>query len=188
MLDWLCRRYPARFAVDWEAGVAETLTEGYRHSFRLADFAGCPVRLCAMLVQEELALMREEPCEPGSEADKREGGLGLQHRFVAGCSCAATTAALAVLCLVAVLCCGCAALSPFVLLLCICARDRLLSRDPVHRARACRCFSFDLAKKKDMIMSQIHHPHVPGFQAHLQHSMTRFFAELGPGPEVRPSG
>ena len=79
-----------------------------------------------MLVQEELALMREEPCEPGSEADEREGGLGLQHRFVAGCSCAATTpAALAVLCLVAVLCCGCAALSPFVLLLCICARDRV---------------------------------------------------------------
>ena len=36
MLDWLCRRYPARFAVDWEAGVAETLTEGYRHTFRLA--------------------------------------------------------------------------------------------------------------------------------------------------------
>ena len=36
-------------------------------------------------------------------------------------------------------------------------------------------------------MSQIHHPHVPGFQAHLQHSMTRFFAELGPEPEVRPS-
>ena len=34
-----------------------------------------------------------------------------------------------------------------------------------------------------MIMSQIHHPHVPGFQAHLQHSMTRFFAELGPEPE-----
>ena len=139
MLDWLCRRYPARFAVDWEAGVAETLTEGYRHTFRLADFAGCPVRLCAMLVQvredfdskirrilgnlkassdpnramlvqEELALMREEPCEPGSEADEREGGLGLQHRFVAGCSCAATTpAALAVLCLAALpvlwLCC-----------------------------------------------------------------------------------
>ena len=79
----------------------------------------------AMLVQEELALMREEPCEPGSEADEREGGLGLQHRFVAGCSCAPTTAALNVLFDVAVLCCGCAAPSPFVLLLCICARDRV---------------------------------------------------------------
>lgn len=86
-----------------------------------------PIELCAMLVQEELALMREEPCLDPVQ-DQQEGGLGLQHRFVAGVS----------------------------------------------------CFSFNLIPKKNKIMSEIHHPHVPGFQSDLQHSMTRFFAELEP--------
>ena len=174
MLDWLCRRYPARFAVDWGAGVAQTLTEGYRHTFRLADFAGCPVRLCAMLVQEELALMREEPCEPGSEADEREGGIGLQHRFVAGCSCAATPPPpLPVLHSRPLSCMSAGGLRFRDSTASQSGLDRSPKHAPAYRARACRCFSFDLAKKKDMIMSQIHHPHVPGFQAHLQHSMVR---------------
>jgi hypothetical protein len=35
-------------------------------------------------VQEELALMREEPCPPAQDAV--EGGRGVQHRLVAGVS------------------------------------------------------------------------------------------------------
>ena len=126
LLDWLPVRYPTRFAVDWGAGTVRTLTEGYRHTFLVADYAQRPIHLCAMLVQEELALMREEPCPP--EQDEQEGGIGLQHRFVAGVS----------------------------------------------------CFSFNLLPKRGKIMSEIHHPHVPGFQSDLQHAMTRFFTELEP--------
>lgn len=128
LLEWLPVRYPTRFAVDWGAGTVRTLTEGYLHTFLVADYAQCPVRLCCMLVQEELALMREEPCAP--EQDEQEGGIGLQHRFVAGVS----------------------------------------------------CFSFNLVPKRGKIMSEIHHPKVPGFQSDLQHAMTRFLAELEPDP------
>ena len=129
LLEWLPVRYPTRFVVDWGAGTVRTLTEGYLHTFLVADYAQCPIRLCCMLVQEEFALMREEPCPP--EQDEQEGGIGLQHRFVAGVS----------------------------------------------------CFSFNLVPKRGKVLSEIHHPKVPGFQSDLQHAMTRFLAELGPEPE-----
>jgi hypothetical protein len=49
LLDWLPRRYPERFAVDWGAGTVATTTPGYEHAFRLSDFAEAPIRLCGML-------------------------------------------------------------------------------------------------------------------------------------------
>lgn len=129
LMEWLPRRYPTRFAVDWAAGTVETLTPGYTHTFRISDYAHRPIVLCGLLVQEELLLMREEICPP--DQDIIEGGVGKQHRCVSGVS----------------------------------------------------TFSFALPPKYQKIMSQIHHPHVPGFLADLQRQMTSFFTDLEYGGE-----
>ena len=63
MLEWLPRRHPDRFAVDPDGVTICTLTPGYEHSFTVADFTKSPLRLCGMLVQEDLYLLEEGAVE-----------------------------------------------------------------------------------------------------------------------------
>jgi hypothetical protein len=61
MLDWLPHRYPDRFRVqrdpDGAALMVETLTPGYMHTFAVVEYAEAPLKLAALLVQEEFYLM-----------------------------------------------------------------------------------------------------------------------------------
>lgn len=60
MLEWLPRHHPDRFVYDASTGIVHTTTPGYMRDFAVDDFAAEPLRLCAMLVQEDLYLLQED--------------------------------------------------------------------------------------------------------------------------------
>jgi hypothetical protein len=64
MLVWLPRQHPSRFCVDRTGGTVNTTTPGYRHTFKISDFAADPLRLAGMLVQEDLYLLQEQSAVP----------------------------------------------------------------------------------------------------------------------------
>ena len=71
IMEWLPRTHPTRFHVDVDSGTVATTTPGYERVFAVADFASQPLRLCALLVQEDMFLMKEESAEevPPSTVD-----------------------------------------------------------------------------------------------------------------------
>ena len=86
MLSWLPSRYPDRFRVHRQAnGVAvsvQTLTPGYLHTFDVAAYAETPLKLAALLVQEEIYLMIESEADPSDE----QHPSGRKHTLQAGVS------------------------------------------------------------------------------------------------------
>lgn len=65
LLDYLPKRYPQlyRVAGDGDARTISVATTGETHA--VADFAACPLELCARIVQEDLVLMRASDLAPG---------------------------------------------------------------------------------------------------------------------------
>jgi predicted heme/steroid binding protein len=86
MLAWLPKRYPDRFRVhrqvDGSVLSVQTLTPGYLHTFNIADFAETPLKLAALLVQEEFYLMIESDADPNDE----QHPSGRKHTLQAGVS------------------------------------------------------------------------------------------------------
>ena len=99
MLEWLPRRHPDRFNYDPSVGIVRTTTPGYVREFLVADYAAEPLRLCGMLVQEDLYLLQESDAADADAADAAPPALlttehhsedhptGRQHVFVSGASC-----------------------------------------------------------------------------------------------------
>lgn len=85
VLEWLPARYPDRFNVHRIGGViasVETLTAGYQHTFTVADYADAPLKLAALLVQEEFYLMIESKADPNDA----QHPSGRKHTLEAGVS------------------------------------------------------------------------------------------------------
>lgn len=58
MLEWLPRNHPTRFVYDPATGVISTLTPGYVRDFIVAEYVTEPLRLCGMLTQEDMCVLR----------------------------------------------------------------------------------------------------------------------------------
>lgn len=97
VLQWMEKHAPDRFNI----GVDEvrTLTPGYEHQFRFADFADCPLKLVALLIQEDVVLMREEDIVEGGmedfgrssvESQMEDHPTGKRHVLASGLSCFST--------------------------------------------------------------------------------------------------
>ena len=104
-LAFVTAHHPDRFHVDLAQGFVETRTPGYAHTFQLADFEACPLRLVGMLVQEDFFLLVEEEAvwqpglragQGGKEGEEDEDAVvewaethpsGKQHVFNSACSC-----------------------------------------------------------------------------------------------------
>ena len=54
VIEFVLRRYPTRFAMLDGGDAIATLSEGYEHTFVLADWAEEPLKLAGMLVQEDM--------------------------------------------------------------------------------------------------------------------------------------
>lgn len=102
VLDWLSQHEPARFKVIAGGLEVQTLTPGYQHAFKISDFERCPMKLAALLVQEDLVLMREEDIAEGGirpfgrsslELQREDHPTGKRHVLVSGISCFSTNVA-----------------------------------------------------------------------------------------------
>lgn len=86
ILNWLPRRYPDRFSVQRKADgsplVVRTLTPGYVHAFCVKHYAETPLKLAALLVQEEFYVMVESEADP----DDEQHPSGRMHTLQAGVS------------------------------------------------------------------------------------------------------
>ena len=103
LVPWLLEHYSDRFAV--ADGAVQTLTEGYRRRFVLAEWADRPLVLAGLLVQEDWYLLAEEEVETpparmmpqghnladGFEYEASDHSedhpSGRQHVFLSACSC-----------------------------------------------------------------------------------------------------
>eukprot|EP00401_Gymnodinium_catenatum_P005565 CAMPEP_0117586024 /NCGR_PEP_ID=MMETSP0784-20121206/68486_1 /TAXON_ID=39447 /ORGANISM="" /LENGTH=534 /DNA_ID=CAMNT_0005387067 /DNA_START=1 /DNA_END=1601 /DNA_ORIENTATION=- len=97
VLQWLETHAPDRFSIGVDS--VRTLTPGYEHCFRFDDFADCPLRLVALLIQEDVVLMREEDVAEGGinafdrsavELQKEDHPTGKRHVLASGLSCFST--------------------------------------------------------------------------------------------------
>jgi len=59
VIEFVLRRYPTRFAMLDGGDAIATLSEGYEHTFVLADWAEEPLKLAGMLVQEDMYSLRQ---------------------------------------------------------------------------------------------------------------------------------
>lgn len=103
ILAWLPIRYPRRFTVEGEPfskeAVVHTTTPGYENTFAAADFWEEALMLCALIVQEDMYILREEDANTPLDHTPPAGGLpttlehhledhpsGFHHLFVSGAS------------------------------------------------------------------------------------------------------
>lgn len=57
IIEFVLRRYPTRFRMLDGGSAIATLSEGYEHTFVLADWEEEPLKLAGMLVQEDMYLL-----------------------------------------------------------------------------------------------------------------------------------
>jgi hypothetical protein len=172
VLAFVLERYPSRFERRGADTVATT-TPGYERAFRVADFVDQPLRLAALLVQEDFFLMREsdaaEPTPlpagvPGRAADDydrrdfaEDHPTGRQHVLEAACSCFSFD-----------------------------ARTKHMQVGDTRVRPQCRpaggprtMRGADISRRSTaQSMATIHHPGVGGWRLQLQRAMNRLYTDM----------